>query len=111
VRIFLAEVTGRTAAEEAALQAKVDQELSKALSDGTLEHVFRDAAGHDFSRILAAYGGDKTAVLREILVQLQTKAPAAGVFNQIPVVINGETVLVNGAVVNGVIRIGSAWLP
>jgi len=108
VRIFLGEMTGKTAAE---LQAKVDQELSKALADGTIDHVFRNAAGHDFTRILGTYGGDKVAVLREILVQLQTKTPAAGVFNQIPVTIAGETVLVNGAVVNGVIRIGSAWLP
>jgi hypothetical protein len=108
VRIFLGEVTGKTAAE---LEAKVDHELSKALADGTLEYVFRNAAGHDFTRILESYGGDKVAVLRQILVQLQTKTPVAGVFNQIPVTIAGETVLVNGAVVNGVIRIGSAWLP
>jgi hypothetical protein len=111
VRIFLSEVSGRAAAEGGAVQAKVDRELSKALADGTIEHVFRDAVGHNFTRILAAYGGDRVAVLREVLVQLQTKVLSAGVFNQIPVTINGDTILVNGRVVDGFIRIGSAWLP
>ncbi|MET0701222.1 MAG: hypothetical protein ABWY93_16325 [Mycobacterium sp.] len=111
MRIFLSEVSGRAAGETAAMQAKVEHELAKAISDGSIEHVFRDAAGHDFTRILAAYSGDRVAVLREVLVQLQTKVPATGLFNQIAVAINGETVLVNGRVVDGVVRIGSAWLP
>lgn len=111
MRIFLFEVSGRAAAERAAVQGKVDGELSKALADGAIEHVFRDAAGHDFTIILETYGGNRVAVLREVLVQLQTRTPTAGVFNQVPVTISGETVLVNGAVVNGAIWIGSAWLP
>jgi hypothetical protein len=111
MRIFTAEVSGRAAAERAAVDAKVDRELTTAVSDGTIDHVFRDAAGHDFTHILETYGGDRVAVLREVLVQLQTRVPTAGVFNQVPVTISGQNVLVNGAVVNGVIRIGSAWLP
>ncbi|MFD6275438.1 Hint domain-containing protein [Streptomyces sp. NPDC060209] len=75
-----------------------------------LEHVI-DPAKHGFGDLVAKSGGREQA-LRSIMDSLKgaTDLPAAGKY-EVSRVIGGETVTIRGAVVNGVPRLGTAFIP
>lgn len=88
----------------------LDQAYNQANTPEKLEHVI-DPAKHGFSDLVKASGGRQQA-LKRIIDSLGDKAdlPAAGRF-EVQRVINGETVTIRGAVVNGVPRLGTAFIP
>ncbi|WP_405692724.1 Hint domain-containing protein [Streptomyces sp. NBC_01185] len=75
-----------------------------------LEHVI-DPAKHGFGDLVAKAGGREQA-LRAIMNSLKgaKDLPAAGRY-EVSRVIEGETVTIRGAIVNGVPRLGTAFIP
>ena len=54
--------------------------------------------------------GSREAVIEQMLVGIRGQTPASGVF-EIPTVICGQTVVVRGAVVDGVPSLATAFMP
>jgi hypothetical protein len=91
----LAAASGESAAFDYATQAN------------KLAHVF--AEGHNLEPLVQQVGSQQ-AVVRAILSGLRGLTPSAGAFEG-TIVIGGESVVVRGAVVNGVVKIGTAFVP
>ncbi len=58
----------------------------------------------------AAYKALQDAVVRAIPQQM-AKVKANGVFEYVEVIIDGQRVLVNGRIIDGVVRTSTAWVP
>jgi hypothetical protein len=88
----------------------LDQAWSTWNTPANLEHVI-DPAKHGFGDLVAKTGGREGA-LRSIMDSLHgaTDLPAAGRY-EVNREISGETVTIRGAVVNGVPRLGTAFIP
>jgi RHS repeat-associated protein len=72
-----------------------------------LDHVFVER--HNFGDLINQFGSQQN-VLRQMILSLRSASlPETGVFDTV-VDVGGTSVEVNGAVVNGVPRIGSAWV-
>jgi RHS repeat-associated protein len=72
-----------------------------------LDHVF--AAKHKFEPLVQQFGS-REAVVRQMLDGIKGLTPASGTF-EIAIRIGGQDVVVRGAVVNGVAKIGTAFTP
>jgi hypothetical protein len=81
--------------------------LDYATSAAKLDHIF--AAKHNFDPLVQRFGS-REAVVQKFLDGLNGMTPQAGVFEQ-KIVIGGQSVIVRGAVVNGVTKIGTAFTP
>jgi hypothetical protein len=88
----------------------LDQAWSTWNTSANLEHVI-DPEKHGFGDLVASTGGREEA-LRAILDSLHgaTDLPAAGRY-EVNRKIAGETVTIRGAVVNGIPRLGTAFIP
>lgn len=72
-----------------------------------LDHIF--AAKHNFDPLVQQFGS-REAVVQQMLNGLKGLTPATGTFEQ-TIQIGGQQVVVRGAVVNGVVKIGTAFTP
>jgi RHS repeat-associated protein len=72
-----------------------------------LDHIF--AAKHNLDPLVQQFGSRQAAV-REILNALKGLTPASGTFEE-TVAVGGQDVVVRGAVVDGVVKIGTAFTP
>ncbi len=87
----------------------LDEAFEYANSSQKLEHVI-DPAKHGFGNLVQAAGG-RSEAMRAIVDSLRCCGlPASGPF-EVQRVIYGETVTIRGAMVNGVPRIGTAFIP
>jgi hypothetical protein len=78
-------------------------------------HIFgpKSLARHKLSGVLNAFGGDKVAAfnaLEQAAQQLMSQGATKGVF-QSTVDLAGETVTIRGAVVDGMARVTTAFIP
>ena len=89
-----------TEAESSGLQASLDP--------NKLNHLF-EKAQHGFDPLVEQFGS-REAVVEEMYRGLQGLVPETGRFT-VTRIIGGQSVLIDGAVVNGVPRIGTAYVP
>jgi RHS repeat-associated protein len=89
--------TGGSAADKAA--------YDYATSTAKLNHVFADK--HNFDPLVQQFGS-REAVAQQFLNGLKGLTPASGTFEQ-QIVVGGQKVMVRGAVVDGVTKIGTAF--
>lgn len=89
---------------------QMQEAIDYATSENKLAHVI-DPPKHRFGTLVQAAGGRAEAMIM-IVQSLSDGAglPASGPF-QVTRVINGEAVTIRGAVVNGVPKIGTAFIP
>ena len=72
-----------------------------------LDHIF--AAKHGLDSLLRVFGS-REAAIQEILNGLEGLTPATGVF-EVPITVGGQNVVVRGAVLNGIVKLGTAFTP
>jgi hypothetical protein len=101
--------TGSSVAAEDAGLSSVEQQTfdDVANNPNNLDHVF--AEKHNFGDLINQFGSQQNVLKQMILSLRSASLPEAGVFNTV-VDLGGTSVEVNGAVVNGVPRIGTAWV-
>jgi hypothetical protein len=73
-----------------------------------LNHIF-GAVEHNLEPLVQQLGS-RQGVIRAILSALKGLTPASGQF-EVSVQVAGQSVVVRGAVVNGVVKIGTAFTP
>jgi hypothetical protein len=95
----LATEEGVTAADQPA--------LDYATTPSKLDHIF--AAKHNFDPLVRQFGS-REAVVQQFLNSLKGLTPESGTFEE-QIVVGGQKVIVRGAVVNGVTKIGTAFTP
>lgn len=96
----------KTAARDAERRAE-KAALDYATTAAKLEHIF--AAKHNFEPLVRMFGS-REAVVQEFLRGLKGLTPAAGRFER-EIVVGGQRVIVRGAVVDGIVKIGTAFTP
>jgi len=84
-----------------------DDALAYATRAEKLDHIF--VPKHNLDPLVQQLGG-REAVVEQMLSGVKGLTPASGTF-EIPVTISGQTVVVRGAVVNGVVKLGTAFTP
>jgi len=89
-----------TEAESSGLQASLDP--------NKLSHIFGKAQ-HGLDQLVEHYGSQE-AVVEQMYRGLQGVIPETGRFT-VTRIIGGQSVVIDGAVVNGVPRIGTAYIP
>jgi hypothetical protein len=94
-------------AAEDGLSAEDQAALDYATTPSKLDHIF--AAKHNFDPLVQQFGS-REAVVQQFLNELKGLTPASGTFQE-QIVVGGQTVIVRGAVVNGVTKIGTAYTP
>ncbi|HXO11822.1 MAG TPA: hypothetical protein VN871_05600 [Mycobacterium sp.] len=72
-----------------------------------LDHIF--AAKHNFDTLVQQFGS-REAVVQQFLNALKGLTPQSGTFEE-QIVVGGQKVMVRGAVVDGVTKIGTAFTP
>ena len=87
--------------------APVDAAFTFATRAEKLDHIF--VAKHNIEPLVRQLGS-REAVVSQMLAGLKGLVPASGNF-EIPVSIAGQSVVVRGAVVNGIIKLGTAFTP
>ncbi|MBF6316960.1 hypothetical protein IU438_11325 [Nocardia cyriacigeorgica] len=106
----IADLLAQRAADIAkAAQAKLQKSLDHALSKEAMEHVF--VPKHKLDGLVKSLGGEE-ATMREIIESVQ--GVPDGVYDgSSPLVrtINGQTVHIRGAMIDGVFKIGTAYIP
>lgn len=101
-------VAAKSADEVAgALSAVERRTLDDALRPDKLDHVFDPK--HNFDPLIEQFGS-REAAMEEIVRSIGGPLPQSGPF-QIAQSIGGQTVVIRGAVVDGVPRIGTAFTP
>jgi hypothetical protein len=84
-----------------------DDALAYATRVEKLDHIF--VPKHKLDPLLQQFGS-REAVVEQMLGGVKGLTPAAGAF-EIPVTIGSQTVVVRGAVVDGVVKLGTAFTP
>jgi hypothetical protein len=80
--------------------------LKYATKANKAQHIF--APKHNLGPLVAQLGSQR-AVVKAILDGLKGKTPVSGIFN-VTIKIGGHSVVVRGAVDNGVVKIGAAFV-
>jgi hypothetical protein len=96
-----------SAAEDAGLSAADQSSLDYATTPSKLDHIF--AAKHNFGPLVEQFGS-REAVVQQFLNGLKGLTPGSGTFEQ-QIVVGGQKIIVRGAVVNGITKIGTAFTP
>jgi hypothetical protein len=87
----------------------IDDAVNLVMKDANkLDHLF--PAKHNLDGLVNQLGGRENTI-RAILNVANGKLPASGVFNNIPVTVGGQTVIIRGNVINGVPRLGTIYIP
>jgi hypothetical protein len=94
-------------AAEDGLSAADQSALDYATTSSKLEHIF--AAKHNFDPLVQQYRS-REAFIQQFLTGLKGLTPESGTFEQ-QILVGGQKVIVRGAVVNGVTKIGTAFTP
>jgi pyruvate/2-oxoglutarate dehydrogenase complex dihydrolipoamide acyltransferase (E2) component len=96
-------------AEAATAEASAADQLAieKATTENSLNHIFQ--AKHQFDPLVQQFGGERP-VVEQMLAGLKGQTPAAGRFEEV-VRIGGQDVTVRGIVINGIVRISTAFIP
>jgi len=97
----------RLVAADSGLSAADQSALDYATTSSKLDHVL--AANHNFDPLVQQYGS-REAVGQQFLNGLKGLTPESGTFEQ-QIVVGGQKVVVRGAVVDGVTKIGTAFTP
>ncbi|MFV0318272.1 MAG: hypothetical protein ACK5O2_15090, partial [Microthrixaceae bacterium] len=84
-----------------------DDALQYATRAEKLDHIF--VPKHNLDPLVRQFGS-REAVVEQMLRGVSGRTPTSGVF-EIPVSIGGQTVVVRGAVVDGVVKLGTAFTP
>lgn len=84
-----------------------DDALQYATRAEKLDHIF--VPKHNLDPLVRQFGS-REAVVDQMLRKVSGRTPASGVF-EIPFSIGGQTVVVRGAVVDGVVKLGTASEP
>jgi hypothetical protein len=66
--------------------------------------------GHLLDPLVQEFGSQEAAG-RAIVDAISTVAPESGRFIEVPVEVGGQTVLVSGEVIDGVVKVGTAATP
>jgi hypothetical protein len=82
--------------------------LQASLNPSKLHHIFGKAE-HNLDPLVQRFGSQE-AVAEQMYRGLQGAVPGSGRFT-VTRTIGGESVVIDGAVVNGVPRIGTAYIP
>lgn len=90
-----------------AVSAAEQSAYDYATGSAKLDHIF--AAKHNFDPLIQRYGS-REAVVQEFLTSLRGLTPESGVFEQ-QIIVGGQPVVVRGAVVDGIVKIGTAFTP
>lgn len=85
----------------------VDDALAYATKAEKLDHIF--VPKHNLEPLVQQLGS-REAVVQRMLGGVKGLTPASGTFES-PVTISGQTGVVRGAVVNGVVKLGTAFTP
>ena len=91
----------------AAASGAADEALGYATRAEKLDHIFVDK--HNLWSLVQKFGS-REAVVKQMLSSVEGLTPASGTFEE-TVIIGGQTVVVRGAVVNGVTKLGTAFTP
>jgi RHS repeat-associated protein len=93
-------------AEETAASGTIRQSLAFALRAEKMEHVF--VARHNFASLIVQLGS-KRAVMTAIIVGAHDVVATEGVFEEM-VQVGSEAIVVRGAMIDGVIKLGTAFI-
>jgi len=63
---------------------------------------------HELGSLVAQFGNEKE-VLRQLLLSIRPRVPTSGIF-EIVTQLGGQNVVVRGAVVNGITKIGTVFV-
>ena len=99
--------TSTTSLSRSVATNTVDDALAYATRAEKLDHIF--VPRHNLDPLVQQLGS-REAVVQQMVNSVKGLTPASGTF-EIPVTIGGQTVVVRGAVVNGVTKIGTAFTP
>jgi YD repeat-containing protein len=87
----------------------IDDAVGLVMKDpNKIAHLF--AGKHNLGGVVTKLGGQENTV-RAVLNAANGKLPSNGVFNNIPVNVGGQNILIRGSVVNGVPRLGTMFIP
>jgi len=86
----------------------IDDAIRWASRPEKLTHIF--APKHNLGPLTNQLGGQQNT-LRAVLNAANGKLPASGVFNNIPVNVNGYTIFLRGSVHNGIPKLGTMFIP
>ncbi len=87
------------------VSAAEQEAYAYATEQNKLGHIFDPE--HDFQSLVQHFGSPE-AVVQQMLNELKGLTPAAGTFEE-TITVGGQPVVVRGAVVNGVVKIGTAF--
>jgi hypothetical protein len=93
--------------EDAGVTSADQSALDYATTPSKLDHIF--AEKHNFDLLVQQFGS-REAVDQQFLNALKGVTPESGTFEE-QIVVGGQKVIVRGAVVNGVTKIGTAFTP
>lgn len=96
-----------TSEASAAARAANEEAYKYATQADKLDHIFADK--HNFGPLVQQFGS-REAVVQEFLAKLAGQTPEVGKFES-QFALGGQSVVVRGAVVNGVVKIGTAFTP
>lgn len=87
----------------------IDDAVGLVMKDpNKVAHLF--APKHNLGGLVSKFGGQENTV-RAVLNAANGKLPSSGVFNNIPVNVGGQNVLIRGSVINGTPRLGTMFIP
>jgi uncharacterized protein RhaS with RHS repeats len=95
------------AAEDAGLTAADQEALDYATASNKLNHIFD--AEHNLEPLVRQFGS-REAVVQQFLQGLKGLTPQSGEFEE-TISVGGQSVTVRGAVVKGIVKIGTAFTP
>lgn len=95
------------AGKQAAARRAAKDALAYATKPAKLGHIFEPK--HKLDPLVRRFGSEQ-AVMHEVLSSIEGLVPKAGIFG-VATQIGGQTVIVRGAVVNGVVKIGTVFTP
>ncbi len=90
-------------------KSTIDDAVGLVMKDpNKVAHLF--APKHNLGGLVSKFGGEENTI-RAVLNAADGKLPSSGVFNDIPVNIGGQNVLIRGNVINGTPRLGTMFIP
>ena len=87
----------------------IDDAVKAVMKDqNKVDHLFNPK--HNLGKVVSKLGGQENTI-RAVLNAANGKLPANGVFNNVPVKVGGQTILIRGNVINNIPRLGTMFIP
>jgi hypothetical protein len=87
----------------------IEASVQQAVKDpNKLLHLFPNK--HNLGSLVNQLGGQENTI-REVLKAANGQLPVNGIFKDIVVNVGGQAVYIRGSVINGIIRIGTMFIP